>query len=79
MTFKSRASIDDMHEMSFFITQLNKHGINPSVHGRHISVHLEGEILELIQMVLSTFDSLKNKSGKNEFSFTLEQPFKPPS
>lgn len=76
MTFRAKAYINDMHEMSFFITQLNKHEINPSVHGRYISIHLEGENLERIQMVLATFDSLKDKDGKNEFSFTLEQPFK---
>ena len=76
MTFRAKAYIDDMHEMSFFIAQLNKHDINPSVHGSHIFIHIEGESLESIQVVLTTFDSLKDKDGKNEFSFTLEQSFK---
>lgn len=71
MIFTAEAYIKDMHDMSFFIRQMNNIQISPCVHGRRIYITLKDENLERIYDVLSTFESLKDEDGKNEFAFTF--------
>lgn len=71
MEFNATALISDMHQMVFFIQQLNKMGISPKVNGRKISIKLSGEILNMIYPILDLYEHIPDKEGKNEFGFTL--------
>ena len=71
MKFVAESYIEDVSDMSFFIAQLNTHGIAPKVMGRRIYETLTDVALDEISFVLGTFENIPDKADKNEFSFTI--------